>query len=356
MNKNVEDFFYLRTQKGKSPIFLSEGISIWKILLDVTFEIASPKRIQRRPSISLDGCPIIFSTKVTSATEEPDFRVLVEPGGVGITVSEQINLSLKAVDTLLHTLKWNSATEQLNSIVSNILPKDVEAANRLWGGIWLGLSLSKTDVELRMYLNMRHGDEVSRWQRFANVITNFSDETIAEDLLEFITKVSVHSIPVGMGLVISQHMRGLRLYAGMHKPSVETIRASVFGGVDEELNAFDEVSTIFNDAYGCFLNQSVTLGYDFKFNDFGALQTTISRTKIDIDCSNFQKVDSFTPLINTLLTEWNLNPEKLNVFLTDMRSCFGGYKIDYVSFGIDKGQKHATFYCRPDGYQQIYSE
>src|SRR5688572_19366562 len=108
----IPDSYTVATGGGISS---SQSDRLWHSLLQPTFNIPPVTTPLRAASICMDGTPVVFSVKLTHEQEAPAFRVLVEPGGTGITVPQQVSCSLKAADELLQIMGWQQAAEQVNS-------------------------------------------------------------------------------------------------------------------------------------------------------------------------------------------------------------------------------------------------
>lgn len=325
----------------------SKSNQLWQSLLKPTFNFPPATTPLRAASICIDGTPVVFSVKLTREQEAPAFRVLMEPGGTGITVPQQINCSLRAADELLQIMGWQEAAEQVNAIIRHVFPANSEELQNWWGGIWLGASIAETHTELRIYLNLRHGNAFHRWQRVADVLTEFSDESIIPVLEKLIGQTSPHAIPVGLGIVINKTVRGIRLYAGMNEPNENSILNCISGDasmVKEDLHWF--CKTI-HDQFGEFTRQSITLGYDFHLDKTGILKPLITRTKIDMACQRFAKSEGFTRFLHQTVQQFKFDNSQLPGFLADLDHCFSGSDVEYISLGVDNGIDHLTVYAKP---------
>ena len=342
-------------EQGFATTQTSKGNQLWNALLQPTFNIPPVGTPLRAASICIDGTPIVFSIKLTRQQEAPAFRILVEPGGTGISVPQQINCSLKTIDEMLQIMGWESAAEQINSIIGHVFPVDSKEVENWWGGIWLGASLSEDQTELRMYLNLRHGNGIQRWQRVANVLTEFSDDSLGPVLESLIMQTAPHVIPVGLGIVISKQVRGIRLYTGMSDPGEQSILDCISGNntaVKDDIHWFcNEITRRF----GAFAKQSVTLGYDFHLDKSGMLQPLITRTKIDVACQRFAKAGEFVPFLHQLVQQFKFDNSQLPSFLSDLKSCFHGSDVEYISIGVDGGIDHLTIYAKPHSLQPANS-
>lgn len=320
---------------------------VWQALLKPTFDCPPVTTPLRAASICIDGTPVVFSLKLTHQEEAPAFRVLVEPGGTGISVPQQISCSLKAADELLQIMGWQQAAEQVNQIIQHVFPANSEELENWWGGIWLGTSIAGSQTELRLYLNLRHGNIVQRWQRVANVLTEFGDHSLQPVLEKLIGQTSSHAIPVGLGIVINKTVRGIRLYCGMHEPSEASIMQCISGDASLVQADISWFCSSIREQFGEFTRQSVTLGYDFHLDKNGALQPLIARTKIDVACQRFAKSEGFTDFLQQLVQKFQFDNSQLPSFLADLDHCFQGSDVEYISLGVDAGIDHLTVYAKP---------
>lgn len=333
----------------------SQSLQLWQSLLQPTFNIPPVTTPLRAASICMDGTPVVFSVKLTHEQEAPAFRVLVEPGGTGISVPQQINCSLKTADELLQIMGWQQAADQVNRIIREVFPSNSTELENWWGGIWLGTSIAANQTELRLYLNLRHGNKLQRWQRVANVLTEFSDDNIGPVLEKLILQTSPDAIPVGLGIVINKTVRGIRLYAGMQDPNENSIMDCISGDASLVRDDIHWFCQQINRQFGAFTSQSVTLGYDFHLDKTGMLQPLISRTKIDVACQRFAKAEGFLPFLHQLVQTFQFDNSHLPSFLTDLRHCFSGCDVEYISLGVDGGIDHLTVYAKPHSLQPASS-
>lgn len=325
----------------------SKSEQLWQSLLKPTYHIPHATTPLRAASICTDGTPVVFSVKLTREQLAPAFRVLVEPGGTGITVPQQVNCSLRAADELLQIMGWQQAAEQVNRIIHHVFPAESSELENWWGGIWLGTSISESHTELRMYLNLRHGNAFRRWQRVADVLSEFSDESIAPVLEKLITQTSPHAVPVGLGIVISKTVRGIRLYTGMQEPDEKSILDCISGDASLVREDVEWFCKAIHEQFGPFARQSITLGYDFHLDKSGILQPLISRTKIDVACQRFAKAEGFINFLHQLVQQFQFDNSQLPSFLTDLNEHFNGCDVEYISLGIDGGIDHLTVYAKP---------
>ena len=341
---------------------LKEACLLHDALLRAAIDFPPADAQRRRASLCLDGTPIVYSLKLRpeadqsrQKADDQTFRMLVEPGGLGITVAEQIDSSLRTVDALLHELGWQSPVDDLNEVIRCIFPRRASELSHWCGGIWLGMDFAPRWIELRLYCNLRYGSELARWQRLADVLSCFGDPSLAGPLKSLIERVSPYAVPVGLCLVVSQQLRGFRLYAGIHEPSLPIIMQA---WPDQPQTAADTLCFFckaFTRACGPFARQSVTFGFDFLLGQNGLIHPRISRTKIDFSCQviSGETMHLLLPLLRDLLDTWHMSFAKLDMFLNDLMVCFGGSSLEHVSLGFGEKLDHVTVYAKPHGYDQV---
>lgn len=306
-----------------------------------------------------DGTPIVYSQYLPPLERDWDdqermsFRILVEPGGVGITVAEQVDVALSSADRVIQCLNWRHAIDDLNGVVARVFPRDASVLRHWWGGIWLGLAASPKHLQFRLYMNLRYGSAQARWQRFADVLGFLGDESLGEPLQRLVSMVSPLAIPVGIGVVLSNNrVAGLRLYTGVHDPKYETLRSLLpdIDGLNGQL-----VASLYEDfraLAGEFKPQSVTVGYDFHLDSRGIIKPQIARSKLDISCQFLpqEREPALLAMVSCLAKKWRLNTDLLELFVSDLSESFGGYRIEYVSFSLTGETPGITIYAKPDGY------
>jgi hypothetical protein len=305
---------------------------------------------QRRPSISDDGLPIVLSWKAGHGRDEM-VRVLIESGSLQMKVAEQISYSLSRLDEVLGVLSWRSAAEDLNMIASHVFPVDASATDGWRGGMWLGAEVApdSSAVELRLYLNLRHGDAIQRWRRLTCLVTSFSSEAIVPALARWVERVSMHALPVGLGVVVAGgRVRGIRAYLGVTTPTVESI-SSMCGDLSAGSKMrLESACNGFASRFGSMREQSVTIGYDFASGQDGSA-STFTRVKVDI-CCHLIPADLeplLTPWTQELLQTWSLKSEPFDQFRTDVHQFWPASQIQFVSLGFSPDPEHVTIYVKP---------
>ena len=329
--------------------------AIHEALLTSTFNVKKVDVNRRRASISVDGIPVVYSFKLPLSAECPTFRILCEPGGLGITVQEQIEYSRRALLALTERLGWCSAQRGLDEILAHIIPNDPAAVSDWWGGLWIGAAIQADVAELRVYANLRHGELISRWQRVANLLAPFADERLIPVVREWIDTASRVAIPVGAGVVLARSgVPVVRIYLGVESPGMDAIRIARgqrFHGSDAPLAEFCEA---FVTTYGPFRRQSMTLGYDFAREAGGLFQPEIARFKVDVSFVNIRA--DFNPSPDTFILEqiervFPEAAESYNAFRDDLAVCFGGSVIEYLSLNTSGNRlSEMTVYVRPHRY------
>lgn len=299
----------------------------------------------RRPSISDNGDPVVLSWK--AGKKNDDFiRVLVEPGSLKMTVAQQISYSLTRLDNLLRLLQWSAAASQINSIISKVFPAEPNETLGWRGGIWLGAEISNDtgEAELRMYLNLRHGNHKERWLRLLDIISAYSSETIIPFLNNWSPKASLFSVPVGLGIVIAGgKIKAIRAYLSVKHPSVETIEGII--SYDNGVN--DGIKVVYNgfvSNFGKMSDNSVTIGCDFVQ---GAKKPP--RMKADICCHIIapEYRVQLVPWINKLLKEFSFEAKFFGSFIQNVHLFWNEIEIQFLSLGFTPELKHATVYVKP---------
>lgn len=321
------------------------GLILLREIISSVFSPVENNLWNRRPSISDDGTPVIISWKSGTGLDD-SIRILAESGTLRMTVAEQITYTLTKLDRILGLLNWRDAAEQINSITKQVLPAASSATLGWRGGIWLGAEVKPglQDAELRLYINLRHGDANERWRKLLNLISSFSSETINPFLCEWHGNARKYAIPVGLGVVISKgRVRGIRAYISVENPSVESIEA-VIASNGNKLYGLRSAHESFISHFGNINKHSVTAGCDFFP---GAYEP--SRMKADICCHLVPRELSpgLVPWISGLLGEWSFNPESFNEFMCGIKKQWYTGEVQFLSLGFKPGLEHATVYIKP---------
>ena len=294
--------------------------------------------VRRAATISLDGTPIVYSCSV--GAEPLPLRLLVEPGGLARNTAEQVDFARGLLDELLERAGWPAAAEPVDVVAGAVLPRDREALRALDGGIWLGLAAG-AHLELRVYLSLRGGDALGRWQRVADALGPFGDTRARDTFVSLLERVAPHAVPVGLGAVLAGgRLRGMRLYVSLPHPDRRTLRLMAGPGCDAAVDRLD-------DELGPFPAHSVTAGFDFAVRD-GAIVPGLGRTKLDAACP-IGSPEPIAASLERLAGGCGFSARALRVFLEDLRACFSGSLLQYASVGLRSGPLHVTGYAQPTG-------
>jgi len=337
---------YLRSRLAKfqSDLASSEsGPTLLRRLLATMLSSGEPEAWQRRPSISDDGTAVVLSVK-TGTRKDHKLRILVEPGSLRMTVAQQIAFALRSLDELLGDLGWRGAVPVINAITAKVFPDD-PAATRDWrGGLWLGAEVSpdSSDVEVRVYLNLRHDIAEERWKRLAAIVTGFASTTIAPFLDDWTDRAHAQAIPVGIGIVIAHgHVRGLRTYIGVERPTADVLNSLCRGLSENAHSTLDTLYDTFVARFGPLSRQTVTLGYDFAPGS-----RKPERIKVDICCHLVKHplTPQLVPWIKERLREFRFDDAHLLHFIHDVATYWPGSRVQFFSLGFTPDLEHATVY------------
>lgn len=330
--------------------------TIHAALLSSTFNVKKAVVNRRRASISVDGTPVVYSVQLTPSGDRPSFRILCEPGGLGITVQEQIDHSRRILQALTKRLGWYSAQSVVDEILAHVIPNDPAALSDWWGGLWVGAAMRSDVAELRVYANLRYGELIARWQRVADLLAPFADERLLPTVHEWMDTAGRVATPVGVGVVLtSSGVPVVRVYLGVERPGMDAIRIARghrFHGSDAPMTEFCEAYVT---TYGPFCRQSMTLGYDFFREPGGLFQPEIARFKVDVAFGHIRTTVHPSP--DTFIFEqiMCIFPDAAGSYLAfrdDLAVCFGGSDIEYLSLST-RGDclSEMTVYVRPHGYR-----
>ena len=310
---------------------------------------------RRRPSISLDGTPIILSCKIGRRVDDA-LRLLVEPGSYAMTVAQQVAFSLTRLDRLLGLLGWRGAAAEINSITTRVFPSDPAVTSSWWGGIWLGANVPlsaagpSSDADLRLYLNLRHGTAATRWRTLTMLVSQFVPPSLRPVVDQWSAAVSPHAIPVGLGVVVATgRVCAMRAYVGVYNPTLESlsVSSSVFASATPRELA--RAHNSFADRFGLPPQQAITIGYDFIRDMTKAQAMAIGRVKVDFCCHIVapERRDKLTPWIELLLAEWRFDSCSLTAFLDDVHAIWENSEVQFLSLGFAPSLNHVTVYVKP---------
>lgn len=349
----LDEFYRLRSgYLNKATLVARQGSFVHQHLVGGVLAVPPCTVPVRRPSLCHDGTAVVYSVQLQKDSHEPAFRMLVEPGGLGIDVREQIKFARRQADGLLEYLGWSGISPELEAIYAKAFPAQNEALGQFWGGVWLGCAIGPRRLELRFYLNLRFGAAIARWQRVADMMTQFADTSLTEPFREWVTRVFPFGIPVGLGVVLAQgHVAGLRIYVGVHNPSIGNLRAMHADGLTDGGELLTELYGDFVNNFGPLPRQSATVSFDFRLDDTGRLEPRITRTKFDICCHLLQpdQKGAAWGLAERAVNTWGLDPGTLTKFRNDLNKIFGGADIEFISTGFCEGPSFLTIYARPYG-------
>lgn len=285
---------------------------------------------RRRPFVSLDGTPLVYS----ASTADRSLRLLVEPGALALDVPQQIERALGLLDDALAALGWRSAADEIDAVVRGALPPTAAGARVLRGGVGVGLAAAPGNrLELRLYLDLRAGPADDRWQRVAAATAPIADAAVRAALQTLANRVVPLALPVGLAAVVRGRLAGLRLYAGVEHPTPRAL-ATLTGLAPRIVDAFG--------ALGTFGPQQVTVAYDLQVVD-GALEPELVRTKADA-CTLGRDVDPAW-LARTL----GLDPAPLLELAAAVTDTYGGAIVQHVGVGCRGSAVEASIYVQPAG-------
>jgi hypothetical protein len=303
--------------------------AVHDLLLEAAGEqLPGPPR--RRPFVSLDGTPLVYS----ASTAGRSLRLLVEPGALALDVPAQVERALRLVDDVLAALGWRSAADEIDAVVRGALPPTAAGLGVLRGGVGVGLAAEPGGrPELRLYLDLRAGSPDDRWQRFAAATAPFANAAVRAALQALADRVVPLTVPVGLAAVVRGGLAGLRLYGGVEHPTPRAL-ATLTGLAPGLIDAFGELGT--------FGPQQVTVAYDLRVAN-GALEPELVRTKADA-CTLGRDVDA-AGLAGAL----GLDPAPLRELTAAVTEAYGGAIVQHVGVGCRGSAPEASIYVQPAG-------
>jgi hypothetical protein len=345
-------------QRRVAPVIAASGDAgqlsrLHGALLAAALEVPPQALPRRQPSLSLDGNPLLYSLQLKPDGLPPAFRMLVEPGGVGVPLHEQIDRSLLALDALLEQLGWREVGAELDAVVRTLFPPDPQQVQLWWGGIWLGLALGAAGPEVRAYMNLRTGDAVSRWQRFIEALRPHADRSLEEPIRDLVRRVTPSGIPIGLAVSLSEgRLRGFRLYTVLFDVTAENICRS--GGLEgAEVEAVEHLCATYTERLAPLVREGASLAFDFRIGANGLIEPVPARFKVDVSCAVLPEevqASALRPWLAELHAAHGTPAEPVAGFLEDLHELFGGYEIDYAGLGFTRGGRQLTTYARPLGY------
>jgi hypothetical protein len=172
---------YVRGQFGKLiPAFGIEnhGLAIEKSYDLICRESLAIPRGSRAPNFSRineDGTPFQFSVAL-SAGRNPTLQFLGEAAIPGSSAAERLRLSRDRVEALAALFDAGPALSQAQWLLDAIVPcGDPDLMADHSGAIWIGASFSPEKAPtLKVYLNVKWGDETRRWSKLNALASHFS--------------------------------------------------------------------------------------------------------------------------------------------------------------------------------------
>jgi hypothetical protein len=344
--------FYERSGARAGLTGVTRAQHVHGALLAATFDVEQAAANRRRASISVDGTPVVYSLQLTRGADRPAFRMLCEPGGLAIPVAEQIDFSRGVLRALTGRLGWRTAQAELDEILARVIPGDPAAMSNWWGGLWIGAAMLGEAAEIRVYVNLRHGEYLSRWQRIADLLAPFADQRLVPAVRQWMDTAGLVAIPVGVGAVLTAAgVPVVRVYLGVETPCMDAFRTARGRQSDESDAALAGFCAAFEACYGRFRRQSVTLGYDFAREGDGLFRPGISRFKVDVSFGHIAagaepSADAF--IASRIDSAFPGGSASYRQFRTDLEECFGGSSIEYASLAT-RGERlsEMTVYARP---------
>jgi len=344
-NENCKEYYSRCIRGDESQDF------IYQALTSATFDVRFPEPPRREQSICYGEIPVTYSLKYGKAAAPPSFRMVLEPGGIGINVASQIDWSLRTLDGILSKMGWLRAADTLNRITPIIHPKDAEDTRDWHGGMWLGMDASNEEaLSLKVYMNLRHGSAQERWQRVANVVSKLGSPDIEPVVRRTISDTQGRGIPVGIGFHLGHKgLTGIRLYVCLFQPASDVVALlcdsffpSASADVKDYCNQFER-------EHGEFKDQSVTLGYDFATSEKGRLTSRPVRFKAELACFGLtaQQHERLPNWFEQQLKNFSMSHDEFTADLNKIRSVFSSYIPQYVTLGVKDTVCHLTFYLEP---------
>jgi hypothetical protein len=318
-------------------------------LLHAAYDVAVSRRARRRLAITTAGVPIVYSHKSSRRIGETPFRILVEPGGTGITVAEQVRLSRDLLNDIFDHLGWQRAGSRVDAVLASLLPVDPQAYGNWHGGLGFGIEADQKALELRLYCNVRHGELTSRWQRFADAIGEFADERAEGAFRELVEIAAPRAVPAGVALAVADgEVRGIRLYVGLLEATAASALAAAPASFATSAPAIRRLVDSYCSWFGDLGAQDITLAYDFAVRD-GLLWPTVARYKVDLWCEPANDSDSARLLdwAENFIESLELAPSGLRAFFSELNDMFPGAAFQYLSLGCKRGEEEFSAYCVP---------
>jgi hypothetical protein len=319
-------------------------------LLDAAYDVVPPRPARRRLAITTAGVPVVYSHKSSPGSGASPFRMLVEPGGTGVTVAEQVRLSRDLLARVLDRFGWQCAGARVDEVLGSLLPTDRQAFDGWHGGLGFGMEADAGGPELRLYCNVRHGELVSRWQRLTDAVAEFADEQAEAPFRELLDRAVPRAVPAGVALAIADgEVRALRLYAGLLDATADSAMAAAPPGYGSAGEGVGRMVDSYRSQFGELGTQGITLAYDFAIHD-GTLLPSVARFKLDLWCEPANGLGGSRLLDWTIdLIEFlDLRPAGLRGFVGELNAAFHGSMFQYVSLGCGNGARELSAYLVPE--------
>lgn len=342
---------FFSSWQGRHSRGPSSNVTLWlhDRLLEAAYDVASPQPARRRLAITTAGVPIVYSHKSTRRTQASPFRMLVEPGGTGITVAEQVRLSRALLHHIFDHLGWRHARASVDEVLGRLLPVDPDAFDGWHGGLGFGMEADAGGPELRLYCNVRHGELTGRWQRLADAVGEFADERTEGAFRELVQAAAPLAVPAGVGLAVSAgEVRGIRLYVGLLEATADAAMAAAPATFAGSAPAVRRLVDSYRSRFGELGAQDITLAYDFAVRD-RMLWPAVARLKVDLWCEPANDTGRWR------LLEWaedciawlGLAPSSLRAFFSELDRAFPGATFQYASLGCRDAAEEFGVYCIP---------
>jgi hypothetical protein len=347
--ERAEAFF--RSWQGRQQRGPSDDATRWlhDQLLDAAYDMAPSQPARRRLAITTAGVPIVYSHKSSPDAAASPFRMLVEPGGAGVTVAEQVRLSRNLLHRVLDGLGWQDAGGQVDEVLDALLPVDQEAFDHWHGGLGFGMQADEHGPELRLYCNVRHGELVSRWQRLTDAVAAFADQRAEAPFRALLERAVPRTVPAGVGLAVAGgQVRAIRLYVGLLAATADSAVAAATESFGGSGGAIRLVVDSYRRWFGELGEQDITLAYDYAIRD-GTLLPSVTRFKVDVWCepandSGRQRLLAWT---QELAGSLGLAPSGLRAFFAELEGTFPGSTFQYVSLGCRSQAEELSVYLVP---------
>jgi hypothetical protein len=318
-------------------------------LLDAAYDVAPADPVRRLLAMSTAGAPVVYSHKCAARDGAAAFRMLAEPGGIGVSVAEQIGLSRKLLDGLLADLGWLGAAEPVDAVLARLIPTDRGALDEWHGGLGFGVEVADAGPELRVYCNVRHGELTDRWQRLIDVVGEFADVRAEGAMAEILQIAVPRTVPAGVAVAVGDgEVRGVRLYAGLLDATAESAVAAAPARFARDEPAITRLVDSYRASFGDLGMQGLTLAYDFAVTD-GLVWPSVARYKVDLFCeqSSGHGTAALLDWIDPLARSLGLAPNGLRRFAGCLDRHVPGWTFQYLSLGCRDGMQELSAYCVP---------